>query len=73
MDNSLSNYYTAHTSGVERLFKKLKQLKSKKRNTFANERTKMLMTIMNFADDITFDLDAILTLTWILPFALIHL
>ena len=49
----------AHTAGLERMFKNLKAMKSKARNRLSKKRTKKLMMIMNFIDDIEIDLDRI--------------
>ena len=46
----------SNTAGLERMFKKLKQLKSKVRNRLGEKKTKQLMMIMNFIDDINWDL-----------------
>ena len=49
----------AHTAGLERMFKNLKAMKSKATNRLSKKRTKKLMMIMNFIDDIEIDLDRI--------------
>ena len=49
----------AHTAGLERMFKSLKEMKSKSRNRLSDERAKKLIMIMNFIDDIKVDLDKI--------------
>ena len=49
----------AHTAGLERMFKGLKQMKSKARNCLSKSRTKKLIMIMNFIDEIEIDLNEI--------------
>ena len=47
----------SHTAGLERMFKNLKAMKSKARNRLSKKRTKKLMMIMNFIDEIEMDLE----------------
>ena len=49
----------AHTAGLERMFKGLKQMKSKAQNRFGKARTKKLVMIMNFIDKLEIDLNEI--------------
>ena len=47
------------TEGLERMFKALKEMKTKSRNRLSDKRTKKLMMILNFIDDVKIDLDRI--------------
>ena len=49
----------SHTAGLERMFKSLKEMKTKSRNRLSDKRTKKLMMILNFIDDVKIDLDRI--------------
>ncbi len=49
----------SNTAGLERMFKNLKTMKSKIRNRLGEDRTRKLMMIMNFIDDVEFDLGEI--------------
>ena len=46
----------ANTAGLERMFKSLKAMKSKIRNRMSKAITKKLIMILNFCEDIEFDL-----------------
>ena len=49
----------AHTAGLERTLKGLKQMKSKAQNRLGKARTKKLVMIMNFIDELEIDLNEI--------------
>ena len=49
----------SNTAGLEWMFKNLKRMKSKIRNRLGEDRTRKLMMIMNFIDDVEFDLGEI--------------
>ena len=49
----------SHTAGLERMFKALKTMKTKSRNQLSDKRTKKLVMILNFIDDVEIDLDRI--------------
>ena len=50
----------SHTAaGLERMFKSLKEMKTKSRNRLSDKTTKKLMMILHFIDDVKIDLDRI--------------
>ena len=58
-DLNLIQFNPSHTAGLERMFKSLKEMKTKSRNRLSDKRTKKLMMILNFIDDVKIDLDRI--------------